>query len=168
MHAMRLRLVPPGPTGAGCQGCSRRAVLQGFAVTAATALVGCQTDDVVILPDAGPGSIASMCGDNLCLDLNDPRNAALTRVGGSLIVSAPADQIIAVRTSTSEAQAVSDICTHLGCNVRYDPVRNILSCPCHGSTYALTGAVLQGPSIRPLARYQTQLDLSANLLTIVL
>ena len=166
---MRLRVVPPAPADAGCRGCSRRTVLHGLAATAATVLVGCPgSDDRMPPPDADPGSTTSMCGSNLCLDLNDPRNAALTLVDGSLIVSAPHDRIIAVRTSPSMVQAVSDICTHAGCGVRYDHVRRNLSCPCHGSRYALTGAVLEGPASRPLAAYQTQLDQGANQLTILL
>ena len=63
---------------------------------------------------------------------------------------------------------MSDVCTHARCGVRYDHVNQIFNCPCHGSRYALTGAVLQGPATRALARYQTQLDLSANQLTIFL
>jgi cytochrome b6-f complex iron-sulfur subunit len=167
--AMRLRVVP-APTGVGCPGCSRRAVLRGLAVTAAGALVGCPgpSDDAIDPPDAGPGSTASPCGNNLCLDLNDPRNVALTAVDGTLLVKAPRDTLIAVRTSPTLIQAVSDVCTHAGCGVRYDHVNKILFCPCHGSRFALSGEVLQGPAFRPLARYQTQLDQAANQLTIVL
>jgi nitrite reductase/ring-hydroxylating ferredoxin subunit len=168
MRAMRLAVVPPDPTDAGCAGCSRRALLHGFAVTAATVLVGCRTDDTMLQPDAGPESTATACGNNLCLDLNDPLNAALTKVDGSLVVSAPKDSIIVVRTSDTAAQAMSDVCTHAGCGVRYDHVNRVFSCPCHGSRYSLTGAVLQGPATQPLVRYQTQLDLSANQLTIFL
>lgn len=165
---MRLAVVPPAPTDAGCAGCSRRVLLQGFAVTAAAALVGCRTDDTVLQADAGPGSITTACGNNLCLDLGDPLNGALTQIDGSLVITAPSDRIIVVRTSDTATQAVSDICTHVGCGVRYDHTNRIFSCPCHGSKYALTGAVLQGPATRALARYQTQLDLSANQLTIFL
>lgn len=166
--AMRLRVVPPAPAGAGCQGCSRRQVLRGLAVTAATVLVGCPSEDASMMPDAGPGSTTSSCGGNLCLDLNDPTNAALATVDGTLLVRAPADTILAVRTSTTAVQAVSDVCTHAGCGVRYDHVNKILICPCHGSRYTLTGAVIQGPAVRPLARYQTQFDAGANQVTILL
>jgi Rieske Fe-S protein len=52
--------------------------------------------------------------------------------------------------------ALSPICTHLGCTVEIEGDR--LVCPCHGSTYDRTGAVLQGPAERPLARYRTRLS----------
>jgi Rieske Fe-S protein len=172
-RAMQLRVVPAASTDEGCARCSRRAVLRGLAVTAASVLVGCPSGDGSMGgtgPDGGDGdgSIASACGANLCLDLDDPKNAALTAVDGTLVVAAPRDSILLVRSSATVVQAVSDICTHAGCGVRYDHVNKILSCPCHGSQYTLTGMVLRGPAFRPLAKYQTQLDASTNQLTIVL
>jgi Rieske Fe-S protein len=174
---MQLRVVPAASTDEGCRGCSRRAVLHGLAVTAASALVGCPSPDGSTGGtgpdggdggDGGSGSTTSACGANLCLDLNDPRNAALTMVNGALVIAAPKDSILLVRSSATVVQAVSDICTHAGCGVRYDHVNQILSCPCHGSQYTLTGMVLRGPAFRPLAKYQTQLDASTNQLTILL
>ncbi len=47
--------------------------------------------------------------------------------------------------------ALSPICTHLGCTV--DIEGSQLICPCHGSTYDRSGAVLRGPAERPLRRY---------------
>jgi Rieske Fe-S protein len=42
-------------------------------------------------------------------------------------------------------------CTHQGCTVA--PQGAVLHCPCHGSEFQPgTGAVLQGPAARPLAR----------------
>jgi cytochrome b6-f complex iron-sulfur subunit len=166
IRGMSLRVIPPAPTATGCQGCSRRDVLQGLAMTAATVLVGCHGEPTTE-PDAGPSSTPTACGANLCLDLDDPLNAALTMVDGSLVVSAPKDKIILVRTSTAMVQAVSDICTHAGCGVRYDRVGKVFNCPCHGSRYSLTGAVLRGPASSPLKQYTTQLDQGTNVLTIL-
>jgi nitrite reductase/ring-hydroxylating ferredoxin subunit len=171
--AMRFRVVSsaaPGraggaPADAGCRGCSRRTVLRGIAVSAAGAIVGCAPGDPMQL-DAGVP--APLCGESLCIDLAAPQNTALTAVDGSLIVAAPHDNIIIVRTSATAALAVSDICTHAGCGVSYDRTSRIFVCPCHGSRYSLAGAVLSGPASRPLARYTTQLDPSANQLTILL
>jgi len=166
--AMRLRVLPPVTADADCRGCSRRAVLRGLAATAAGVLAGCPSGDPAPAPDADPGTAVSVCGTGLCLDLDDPKNAALTAIDGAVVVKAPRDTILVVRTSMTAMQAVSDVCTHAGCAVRYEHVNKVLLCPCHGSRFALSGAVLQGPATRPLAKYQTQLDLSANLLTISL
>src|SRR5215468_11277865 len=99
-RAMQLRVVPAASTDEECRGCSRRAVLHGLALTAASALVGCPSGDGSMSGtgpdggddgDGGSGSTASACGTNLCLDLNDPKNAALTKVDGALVVAAPRD-----------------------------------------------------------------------------
>ena len=47
-------------------------------------------------------------------------------------------------------RALSSVCTHLGCITRYQPDRNIIACPCHGSRFALDGEVLAGPAPQPL------------------
>lgn len=44
----------------------------------------------------------------------------------------------------------SPICTHLGCHYNWDAAKAHFSCPCHGSFFALNGAVLGGPAPRPL------------------
>jgi Rieske Fe-S protein len=164
---MRLRVVSPALPDAGCSGCSRRAVLQGFAMTAASVLVGCPADTTPA-PDAPPSTITAMCGTNLCLDLKDAANAVLTTTNGTLTDQAPSDDILVIRTSATAIQAVSEICTHAGCSVLYDRVGKVLNCPCHGSRYSLTGVVLRGPATKPLKSYTTELDQSTNLLTIML
>jgi Rieske Fe-S protein len=50
-----------------------------------------------------------------------------------------------------EFVAVSPICMHLGCTVNIEGPR--LVCPCHGSMYDRRGAVLRGPTERPLRTY---------------
>jgi len=44
----------------------------------------------------------------------------------------------------------SPVCTHLGCHYNWDAVKKRFVCPCHGSFFALDGAVLAGPAPRPL------------------
>lgn len=44
----------------------------------------------------------------------------------------------------------SPICTHLGCHFNWDSAKGRFVCPCHGSIFALNGAVLGGPAPRPL------------------
>jgi Rieske Fe-S protein len=52
--------------------------------------------------------------------------------------------------------ALSPICTHRGCTVNIEG--EDLVCPCHGSTYDRTGAVLVGPAERPLRSFATVSD----------
>jgi cytochrome b6-f complex iron-sulfur subunit len=46
-------------------------------------------------------------------------------------------------------RALSALCPHLGCVVA--PRGSGFRCPCHGSTFDVHGAVLQGPAPRPLS-----------------
>lgn len=56
--------------------------------------------------------------------------------------------------------AISAICTHLGCTVRWIPEANQYQCPCHGSIFGPEGKVLGGPAPRPLE--WLELGLSAD------
>jgi menaquinol-cytochrome c reductase iron-sulfur subunit len=59
----------------------------------------------------------------------------------------------AVRRPGEELFVLSNICTHLGCPVRWsDKTRDYL-CPCHGGVFDVEGKVVAGPPPRPLARY---------------
>jgi len=49
---------------------------------------------------------------------------------------------------------ISSICTHLGCNVRWNPVRGGFDCPCHGSKYDGNGKNIAGPAPKPLKWFE--------------
>ncbi len=51
-------------------------------------------------------------------------------------------------------RALSSVCTHLGCVTRHQPGSDVISCPCHGSRFALDGSVLAGPAPSPLPSLQ--------------
>ena len=61
--------------------------------------------------------------------------------------------IYLVRDEAGRLIALSPVCTHLGCVV--DLEGSSLVCPCHGSTYARSGAVVRGPAERALRRFPT-------------
>jgi cytochrome b6-f complex iron-sulfur subunit len=46
--------------------------------------------------------------------------------------------------------ALSCKCTHLGCTVPWVQAEDSFVCPCHASTFDITGAVLSGPASRSL------------------
>ncbi len=54
--------------------------------------------------------------------------------------------------------ALSNICTHLGCRVRWIDGENQFFCPCHNATFADDGRVVSGPPPRPLDRYEIKVE----------
>lgn len=54
--------------------------------------------------------------------------------------------------------AMSNICTHLGCRVRWIADQEQFFCPCHNGVFDKTGAVLAGPPPRPLDTYPVRVD----------
>lgn len=60
------------------------------------------------------------------------------------------------RSGDGRYTALLTRCTHRGCQVERAGDR--LACPCHGSEYAFTGDVLQGPAERALYRYDVSTD----------
>jgi cytochrome b6-f complex iron-sulfur subunit len=49
--------------------------------------------------------------------------------------------------------AMSAICTHLGCIVKWVAEEQHFLCPCHGGQFSATGAVLAGPPTKALDVY---------------
>jgi Rieske Fe-S protein len=54
--------------------------------------------------------------------------------------------------------AMSNICTHLGCRVRWINERNQFFCPCHNGVFNKEGQVVSGPPPRPLDRYEIKVE----------
>ncbi|MGA3032976.1 MAG: Rieske (2Fe-2S) protein [Terracidiphilus sp.] len=51
--------------------------------------------------------------------------------------------------------ALSAVCTHLGCTVKYEPEMDRIHCACHGGVYnAYTGANVSGPPPKPLKTFK--------------
>jgi cytochrome b6-f complex iron-sulfur subunit len=156
-------------------GCNRREVLYGIGIATAGGViaVGCggggdSGPDAATGSDGSGGTGVTMCGNNLCVDLNDPANAMLAVAGGSKVVNAPqpAGKLIVVQQPANTFVAMAAICTHAGCTVGYTKSLMQIVCPCHGSHYALDGSVVQGPATRDLKLFTT--SVAGNVLTITL
>ena len=146
-----------------CGDCSRRTLLKGLGIAAAAALVpACQQGSDL------PTGTTKTCGTNVCLDLNDPANKALTMPGGAMLVDTSRDTVMVIRMSSTDVIALSAICTHAGCSLNFESSSQLLTCPCHGSVFAEDGQVVKGPARIALTTYAASLDTSTNTITITL
>ena len=69
--------------------------------------------------------------------------------GKSFITKYKSHPVIIINTD-GEFRALSAVCTHLGCIVKWDPNKKALLCPCHLAHYDLNGNVKSGPAPKPL------------------
>lgn len=60
---------------------------------------------------------------------------------------------VILRPNEQEVVALSAVCTHLGCVVKWKEDKKELFCPCHGGRFDIRGLVLGGPPPRPLPKY---------------
>jgi cytochrome b6-f complex iron-sulfur subunit len=96
---------------------------------------------------------------NVTIDAASP----LATVGGAALVQSSAGNFLVSRTAQDTFVALTAICTHEQCTVSgFQSSRYV--CPCHGSQYSTTGAVLQGPATRALSQFSTRF--ANNILTI--
>jgi menaquinol-cytochrome c reductase iron-sulfur subunit len=54
--------------------------------------------------------------------------------------------------------AISNICSHLGCRVRWIADQDGFFCPCHNAVFNKEGQVISGPPPRPLSRFDIKVE----------
>jgi nitrite reductase/ring-hydroxylating ferredoxin subunit len=107
-------------------------------------LVGCGTGTAgTVTPDAS--------GNVLLTFASFP---ALATAGGSVVVDVSGRApIVVIRTTATDANALSATCTHAACLMGYVAAEQLLDCPCHHARFDLQGNVLGGPTSIPLPPY---------------
>jgi menaquinol-cytochrome c reductase iron-sulfur subunit len=53
---------------------------------------------------------------------------------------------------------LSNVCTHLGCRVRWIADKNGFYCPCHNGAFSKDGKVIGGPPPKPLDRFESKVE----------
>ncbi len=70
--------------------------------------------------------------------------------GTGRVVTVEGEALAVYRQPTGQLQAVSAVCTHLGCLVAWNGTERSWDCPCHGSRFTPDGVVMHGPAVEPL------------------
>jgi Rieske Fe-S protein len=65
---------------------------------------------------------------------------------------------ILIHQEEGDLQALSLVCTHLGCTVVWNPEKREFYCPCHDGLFDAHGRVLSGPPPSPLERLKVRVD----------
>lgn len=55
-------------------------------------------------------------------------------------------------------KALSNVCTHLGCRIRWVAEQAEFFCPCHNAVFDKQGNVVSGPPPRPLDQFQVKVE----------
>lgn len=74
------------------------------------------------------------------------------------VTAFPAGRFYLVRLEDGGFLALSRECTHLGCSVPWREDERRFVCPCHASSFEITGAVLSPPAPRPLDRFPVRVE----------
>jgi len=118
-------------------------------------------------PGSGGGGGGVSAKDALGNDLNAKEYLASKKPGDHSLaqgLKGDATYLIVKDDGSLETYGLNAVCTHLGCVVPWSAPNNKFMCPCHGSQYAPTGAVVRGPAPLPLALAHLDTD-EAGILT---
>ena len=95
----------------------------------------------------------AVAGRTVTLTINS--TSPLAAVGSAALVQTTLGFFLVAHTGQDTFTAMTAVCTHEGCTVgEFDG--SLFICPCHGSEYSTTGAVVQGPAPTALTRFATQ------------
>jgi len=86
-----------------------------------------------------------------------PLNIPLNEIpnDGSKIYPYREGKVIVIR-SGKRVIALSGVCTHMGCLLKYNR-KGFIECPCHGGRFDLNGTVIAGPPPKPLITFPARI-----------
>lgn len=82
----------------------------------------------------------------------------LVAIGGAYFFAFQGRPAVVLQPRAGEFVALSAVCTHLGCIVKWIDESQEFLCPCHAGRFAPSGQVLGGPPPRALDTYPVILD----------
>lgn len=78
------------------------------------------------------------------------RSLRAVKRGHGALIERDGQMVAAYRDPAGALTLRSASCTHMGCNVAWNTAERTWDCPCHGSRFTPTGAVIAGPAETPL------------------
>ena len=82
----------------------------------------------------------------------EARSTEAVAAGEGKILKIDGRKIAAYRDDAGALHCLSPVCTHMKCDVAWNTAERTWDCPCHGSRFAPTGDVLNGPAKEPLEK----------------
>lgn len=76
--------------------------------------------------------------------------------GEGKIITQNGEKLAVSRDEEGDLNVISAVCTHMGCDVKWNHSEKSWDCPCHGSRFDALGHVLEGPAFMALKQYETQ------------
>lgn len=137
--------VPRGPR------LSRRTLLQVSGASAAAALAGVLVDRSISRPEVRP---PNRLVPNVGRWMPVVSLASLPE-GKAMRFSSGAVEGFVVN-NRGNVLAMSAVCTHMGCILRFNQPSQSLDCPCHGASFDLNGSPLHGGYLDSLPRLATR------------
>ncbi len=80
------------------------------------------------------------------------------KVGGAHFFSFLGRPAVLLQPKAGEYIALTAVCTHLGCIVKWVDDKGEFLCPCHGGRFSIEGQVLGGPPPKPLEAYTVHIE----------
>lgn len=108
-----------------------------------------------------PAAVATIVNGALTIQVDAA--SPLSAVGSAALVTTSLGVFLVSHTAVDTFVALTAVCTHEACTVTGFQ-NQVYVCPCHGSQYSTSGAVLGGPAPLPLRQFPTQF--ANNVLTI--
>jgi glycine/D-amino acid oxidase-like deaminating enzyme/nitrite reductase/ring-hydroxylating ferredoxin subunit len=104
-------------------------------------------------PGAGLDAVLNGAGGEV-VTLSAPYHqevASIPGEGGS-VIKIEGKNVAIYKDAAGNIHTLDPTCMHMGCRVRWNNAEHSWDCPCHGSRYDPAGHVIEGPTVKDLAK----------------
>ena len=94
----------------------------------------------------------NVAGEMIKGKLENPKKDVDLQPGEGKVVDVKGQRAGAYKDEKGNIFIVDTTCTHMGCELQWNPAERTWDCPCHGSRFSFEGDVVDGPAKKPLPR----------------